>query len=214
MASVVDIVNQSLIRIGQNPIASLTDTTDRAVKANTIYEQVRDEIFASHPWNSLQKRVQLAELADTPNHYYDHQFALPSDFIRLVSVFENYQTAIEHYNDGEGTTYRVILSNHTPLDIVYVARIKDPNRWDTLLQSAISFRLSAELAQALHGSDSMVQSMWTFYNQAMREAQFADSQQSWSRTRIAPASWYRSRFNRGGGMRFFPKVDAGGGEPL
>ena len=63
MASVVDICNGALNQLGATTILSLTEDSKNARLCNARYTQVRDALFRSHPWNCLQKRVQLA--ADT-----------------------------------------------------------------------------------------------------------------------------------------------------
>jgi hypothetical protein len=63
MASIVDICNGSLNQLGATTILSLTEDSKNARLCNSRYTQVRDAVFRSHPWNCLQKRVELA--ADT-----------------------------------------------------------------------------------------------------------------------------------------------------
>ena len=63
MASVVDICNGALNQLGATTILSLTEDSKNARLCNSRYTQVRDSLFRSHPWNCLQKRVELA--ADT-----------------------------------------------------------------------------------------------------------------------------------------------------
>jgi hypothetical protein len=63
MASTVDICNGALNQLGATTILSLTEDSKNARLCNSRFTQVRDAVFRSHPWNCLQKRVELA--ADT-----------------------------------------------------------------------------------------------------------------------------------------------------
>ena len=63
MASVVEICNGALNQLGATTILSLTEDSKNARLCNQRFTQVRDSVFRSHPWNCLQKRVELA--ADT-----------------------------------------------------------------------------------------------------------------------------------------------------
>ena len=63
MASTVDICNGALNQLGATTILSLTEDSKNARLCNSRYTQVRDGLFRTHPWNCLQKRVELA--ADT-----------------------------------------------------------------------------------------------------------------------------------------------------
>ena len=65
MASVVDICNGALNQLGASTILTLTEDSKNARLCNARYTQVRDSVFRSHPWNCLQKRIQLA--VDTVN---------------------------------------------------------------------------------------------------------------------------------------------------
>ena len=79
MASVVEICNSALNSLGANNIISLTEDSKNARLCNQRYEPIRDQIFRSHTWNCLIKRVELAQDTATPTHEYDNQYTLPSD---------------------------------------------------------------------------------------------------------------------------------------
>ena len=74
MASVVDICNGALNQLGASTILSLTEDSKNARLCNARYTQVRDSVFRSHPWNCLQKRVQLAADTDTPAWGFTKQY--------------------------------------------------------------------------------------------------------------------------------------------
>ena len=61
MASVVDICNGALNQLGATTILTLTEDSKNARLCNARYTQIRDSVFRSHPWNCLQKRVELAK---------------------------------------------------------------------------------------------------------------------------------------------------------
>ena len=86
--SVVQIVNNALVRIGANSITALTENSEAARAANVIYEQVRDATIRDHVWNFAVKRVQLAQDTETPAFEYSYQYALPSDCLRVLQMQE------------------------------------------------------------------------------------------------------------------------------
>jgi len=61
MAS-VDIANQALIALGHQTITALTDTDVTSVRCNTIYNTVRKDLLAKHPWNFALKRSNLVDI--------------------------------------------------------------------------------------------------------------------------------------------------------
>ena len=66
MASVVDICNGALNQLGATTIVSLTEDSKNARLCNARFTQIRDSVFRSHPWNCLQKRLELSSSTDTP----------------------------------------------------------------------------------------------------------------------------------------------------
>ena len=127
----------------------------------------------------------------------------------LLYLRDNEAFAIETGKDSGDNEFRVLMTNSTPVDIVYTKRVTDVTRWDTLLTNCVSHRLSAELAQALHGESSMVDRMWNLYEEMYKQATLVDSRQSWTRNRIAPSSHLRARLagRRSGAYSELPGLD-------
>ena len=59
MATEVSICANALRRLGDDPITSLTDDTERARLCNAFYEDARDACLRSHPWNFAITRASL-----------------------------------------------------------------------------------------------------------------------------------------------------------
>ena len=74
MASIVDICNGALNQLGATTILSLTEDSKNARLCNSRYTQVRDAVFRSHPWNCLQKRVELAADSTAPAWGFKYQY--------------------------------------------------------------------------------------------------------------------------------------------
>ena len=77
MASVVDICNGALNQLGATTIVSLTEDSKNGRLCNARYTQIRDSVFRSHPWNCLQKRLELSSSTDTPAWGYSFKYDLP-----------------------------------------------------------------------------------------------------------------------------------------
>ena len=83
--------------------------------------------------------------------------------------------------EDAGTPWKVegryLLTDSDTCSIMYLQRVKDPNLWDALLQSAIAARLASEIAYKVTGSKTLVETMFQAYKLKKREAQFTDSQE-------------------------------------
>ena len=167
MASTVDICNGALNQLGATTILSLTEDSKNARLCNSRFTQVRDAVFRSHPWNCLQKRVQLASSTNTPAWGYKFQFDLPGDCLRLLRILDfdsNYQV--------EG---RSILSNNESMKILYISRITDPNEYDELLRETLSAALGADIAYGVTSSNPVTQNMYQLFQDKLRDARFVDA---------------------------------------
>jgi hypothetical protein len=167
MASTVDICNGALNQLGATTILSLTEDSKNARLCNSRYTQVRDAVFRSHPWNCLQKRVELASSTTTPAWGYKFKFDLPGDCLRLLRILDfdsNYQV--------EG---RSILSNNETMKILYISRVEDPNQYDELLRETLSAALGSDIAYAITSNNTTSQNMLVTYQEKLKDARFVDS---------------------------------------
>ena len=167
MASVVDICNGALNQLGATTILSLTEDSKNARLCNQRYTQVRDSVFRSHPWNCLQKRVQLASSTNTPAWGYKFQFDLPGDCLRLLRILD--------YESNYKVEGRKILSNTSSMKILYVARVTDPNEYDESLRETLSAALGADIAFGVTSNNQTAQNMYQLFQDKLRDARFVDS---------------------------------------
>jgi hypothetical protein len=167
MASVVEICNGALNQLGASTILSLTEDSKNARLCNARYLSVRDAIFRNHPWNCLQKRIELAQDTDTPSWGFAYQYTLPSDCLRLLSILNyDYDFKVEG---------RTIVSNSDSMNILYVSREEDPNKYDELLREVLSAALAADIAYAVTSSNPVATQMYTLYQEKLKDARFVDS---------------------------------------
>ena len=167
MASIVEICNGSLNQLGATTILSLTEDSKNARLCNQRYTQVRDGVFRSHPWNCLQKRVELAADTDAPAWGFSFAYTLPADCLRLLRILDfdfNYKV--------EG---RKILSNTSSMKILYIGRVTDPNEYDELLRETLSAALGADIAFAVTSNNQTATNMYNLFQDKLKDARFVDS---------------------------------------
>jgi hypothetical protein len=167
MASVVDICNGALNQLGASTILSLTEDSKNARLCNARYTQVRDAVFRSHPWNCLQKRVQLAADSDAPAWGFTKQYTLPSDCLRVLTILD--------YDADYKIEGRKILTDNSTMKILYVSRIEDPNEYDELLRETLSAALAADIAYAVTSSNPTASNMYNLFQDKLKDARFVDS---------------------------------------
>lgn len=167
MASVVEICNAALHQLGASTILSLDEDSKNARLCNARYLGVRDAVFRMHPWNCLQKRIDLASDEATPSWGFSYQYTLPSDCLRLLSILNyDYDFKVEG---------RKILSDVDSMSILYISREEDPNQYDELLREVISAALAADIAYAITSSNPVATQMYSLYQTKLQDARFVDS---------------------------------------
>ena len=167
MASIVDICNGSLNQLGATTIVSLTEDSKNARLCNARFTQIRDSVFRSHPWNCLQKRLELSSSTDTPAWGYSFKYDLPGDCLRLLRILD--------YDSDHKVEGRSILSNNSSMKILYISRVTDPNQYDENLRETLSAALAADIAYAITSNNTTQQNMIAIYQDKLRDARFVDS---------------------------------------
>jgi|TARA_R110000803_G_scaffold24974_2_gene59873 hypothetical protein len=185
MASEVQICNLALAKVGDEQITSLTENSKAARLCNLVYEPMRDTTLRSHPWNFAIQRVELAASTETPSYEYNAQFALPSDFLRLLGT--NMLDAAKFTVEGN-----LLLCNASALKIKYIYQVTDPNKFDWLFIEALSARIAAELSIAMTDSRTLTVDLFNLFSTKLADARSADATEG-TPDDITADTWLNSR---------------------
>lgn len=169
MSSVVQICNIALANIGDDKIAALNEENERARLCNLRYEDCRDAVLRSHPWNCAVSRAELAADVTAPAWGYTYRYALPANCLRVLDI-ENYY--IDYSIEG-----RYILTDADTVKLLYIKQVTDPTEFDSLLVQAIALKLASEIAENLTGKAELRDRMLAKYLQMLSEARGVDSQE-------------------------------------
>lgn len=172
MTSVVSICADALLRLGDRPINTLDEQTDRAILCSNLFAQARDFVIRRHLWNCCIKRVALAPLADAPAFEWAYQFLLPADCLRVLSIGEN-GTFTDYRVEGS-TSGRVLLTDENPCYLRYVWRNEDPATWDPGLIEVVTARMAVLLAYPITKSAAVRDAMETSYEREAKVMRAVD----------------------------------------
>lgn len=176
MATEVSICSNALRKLGDDPITSLTEDTERARLCNAFYESSRDSLLRSHPWNFAITRATLTQLSTTPAYGFAYQYALPTDpyCLRVLEMeYQDYIFKIENL----ATEGRVLLSDESTAKILYIGRITDTALFDSLFVDTLTAHLSVKLAYPITNSTSLQLQMHKLYQAKLSEARSVDGQE-------------------------------------
>lgn len=130
-ASPVDICNLSLDDLKQRPIKNiLTPVSDTEFICARNYDTVRREALFAHPWKFAIARVQLTPNLSTPPPFgYLYAYDLPTDYIRMISVGDDYIGDLRGEREVEGNQLLAVAGDvdfdGTTKDVRYMKDITD-----------------------------------------------------------------------------------------
>lgn len=180
MASKISICSAALLQLGKAPIDSFDSPGDTVRLCSNLYPIERDSILRENDWNCAIKRDVLAPLSTTPSFGFSTQFALPSDFLRMVQIGDWYVGMPECQSFKiEG---RKILASGTILPIVYVFRNDQEETWDAKLVELMTARMLWKLAYPVTASTSLRDELKAEYYAMAKAARAIDAQENPSDT--------------------------------
>lgn len=147
-----------------------------------------------HNWNFAQKWAKLAKLTTVPTFEFDNAFALPSDWMRTVSVHDNDAGVGPPplYREGEIDDQGVILSSADEMWMRYVYRVTDPNRMPPDFRTAFAFDLALAMPGVSNLSAAREDALDKRATRRLRRAKHADAVGSTPEKRPV-GSWVTSR---------------------
>ena len=165
--------SRALLRLGAQPIASLTEGTAEAEVAANLYPGLRDALLAAHPWSFATGQATLPRLAATPRADFLHAFQLPADFLRALSA--------GNPDRGRGLVYRILEDrlhcNAEQVVLTYIFR-PDEGSFPPHFAAALAARLAAEFCIPITENTGRAQLLAAQAEAEFRAARRADSQQA------------------------------------
>ena len=176
MPGETDISNVSLRLIGQPTITDRTDGSPTANIVDDLFDEIRDDLLRSHPWNFATKRVKLAQSSTTPGFEFDFAYPLPADWIRTISV---------HSNDaGHGTvlhrmefvgSQRAIVASADAIYLRYVYQVTDPNQMAPDFRRAFEIALARDLSVPVASSNTLQDQLSKQFEKKIAQARSSDA---------------------------------------
>lgn len=177
MASQVEIVNNALIKLGEDRITSMSDPDKPATLASAVWDVKRDAELAAHPWTFATARAALPASATAPAFGWAFSYPLPAGFLAMVEVGEDYVL----YRPDEARALftieggAILCDEASPLRIRYVQQVTNTGLWPALFAEAMACRLAVELCEALTQSGSKKQQLRDEYRDTIRAARRANA---------------------------------------
>lgn len=203
-ATETEAANLALQRIGQAPVAALTEQVKRARAAARAFGSVRDALIRRHPWNFAKQRVALTAMSPAPSDGpFARRFLLADTHLVVWGVEGLGEDEWEVAGDAPTGAASPPLAGprwlycdlEAPLAIIGVVR--DPAFWDPIFLDVFADKLAAELAPALAASPSAGDEFEQRAEAKLMRAVRADSREAAPSRRPQTTSWIAARGGRG-----------------
>ncbi len=176
-SSWTEIANLALGRLGAGKINNvLQPDDDRASNCNMFLGQAVDDVYIEHSWKAATKRIQLAQLSETPAFGFSYFYQMPTDWVRNPDREKEGQRS---NIDTGGQEYSIegdrLLTDATVVYMAYVARPDDVSKIRPYLRTAIALRLAFLLTTPLSSSESLANRVAGEYPAAISNAIAADN---------------------------------------
>lgn len=194
--SEVDICNLALQHLKQKPITSIDPPATQVENLCSLwYHQIRQETLRSHPWNFALARVQITPDATDPDFGYEHRYELPSDWLRYIGRYDDFNVLLSGEYDIEGGFYLFSGEDDEAINLRYITDFTDVAGMDALFRGLFAVNLAIVLAPNFSGSEARVTTLLALQKDMRAMATAIDGQERPPR-RIQDSKFIRAR--RGG----------------
>lgn len=154
MLTKIDLCSMALLKLGENPIQSLSDNTVTARLGRTLIDFVIDTLLTMHPW-----RFACHEYTIIKDENGD--LNIPSDVLRIIKTDAR---LIENK----------IISDSDYVKIVAIRRVT-PDSFPSYFASLVSTKLAMEFCIPLTSDQSVFRTLIALYESELQTAKFIDS---------------------------------------
>jgi hypothetical protein len=181
----VDIANMALSWLGESPITSIDDETDRANQIQINYVPARDATLEAHNWTFAIERFIPAINAVAPVYGAGVAFDIPPQILRVIAVDDNDAVGNATFTNKINARVQIdwqlegdkIICNEAVIYCRGVRRIEEEGRFSPLFVHAFAAKLAFLLAQSITSDPNIAQNVYGMYEQFILEAKSRDGLQ-------------------------------------
>lgn len=188
VSSKVEICNLALARIELNSISSYEDDNSaQAQFCRMSYEQSKSSLLGQYNWTFAISRAKLKELENENDDFneYEHKYSLPSDFLRLVMVYNESNHPVIHFMNYKAPFVmegRHIYTDVENAKIKYIRDVDDVSEFSPLFIDCLILDLAVRLTRLFNSSTTMLQQLLSEFTLMIEKAKITDCQQTTSQS--------------------------------
>jgi len=137
--SKLEIANQALAHLGQEPLLTYTDESSNGNAIRTFYNTARIALLEEGNWSFATERVSLAPASPVPEFGYTNKFLLPADFLNVDELLDSGNSPIKNYKIERGH----LLADKTEIRLVYVSKDVSEGDFSGKFAELLAFKLAS-----------------------------------------------------------------------
>lgn len=172
MASKTQIVNVALMRIGvSKSVGNVeTDSSREALSARLLFDDDRDFVLRDFPWPFATAYATLGLVggssSDHVNLDWTFSYRYPSDCMfvrRILTPSGRSETSPPAFRIGRDSQGKLIYTNEEDAQIEYTASITEPEEFDAMFSSMLSWKLAAGFSPSMSRIKDMAKTCMEMY---------------------------------------------------
>lgn len=175
--SKVELANQALDHLGKDNIASLTEVSTAARKANAMLSRVIETALARSHWSFARKIASLPGLTADWTERWAYKYDLPNDMVTLVRMIP----LVDVQNTEPQAMYELkggaLYTNENTCKVEYVYVNEETLTWPQPFLDAVAYLLARDLAMPLTRKPGLRTEMHQYYEMQISRAVEHDSGQ-------------------------------------
>jgi hypothetical protein len=182
MSNQTDLCNLALAEISDQRITSTSEDSTPARACALLFRPTVEAVLMEASWRSARGRQTLVRNATAPEFGWDYSYALPADFMRLVSL--NDQSADDNLDPDCEIEGNALLTDETAAAIVYVRNpFANPAEFSVVTLSrackdCIVALLASKLANQLRQNPQLSNRFYEMYERLLAENVLKDGVRS------------------------------------
>lgn len=154
--SETDVKNLALTLVGAKKLTTASDASKAGRLTSSLFGLSRGGMFALPiNWRFATAREELGATDDPAFGYYDYQFILPADCVRVIAQVDEDSDKVEYeyrrevYVDSSNAQHDVILTNTSPCYIRYIMLRVNVGAWPAWFCRLVALDLAILLCEPL-----------------------------------------------------------------
>lgn len=187
ISSKVEICNLALLKLNQNTIASIEgNDTVQAQMCRLVYEQTKQNLLSQYNWSfairsNLLQNVSIEAFDEVDFNEYAYAYALPSDFLRLVSLYDANNNPVivdSPYRAKFVFENSMVKTDVCGCKIKYVANVDEVNLFPPMFIECFVLSLAMKLTKLFNDSTTYLQHITQELTITLERAKISDCQQT------------------------------------